>query len=192
MQAITLDVSALGEVSSKQLYRLAQSNDHAHFEQTHKGELVIMLPVCSESGGFNAYITTRLFIWNEKKKLGKVFDSSTGFTLPNGATRSPDSRWIVQERWDNLTKAEKSSFAPICPDFIIELMSSSDRLKEAQDKMIEWRNNGCRLGWLIDTKHENVYIYRDDGSISVLESFDEVAKGEDVLPDFELILVDLR
>ncbi len=192
MESITLDVSVFGNLTNQKLYQLCQINKDIQIERTYKGDLIIMAPTGGGTGRKNIRISARLDNWNRKNKLGVAFDSSTGFTLPNESMRSPDVSWIKAERWEQLTEEEQEGFAPICPDFVIELMSPSDSLKKTQEKMQEWMENGCRLGWLIDRKNENVYIYRANGSISVLESFNGVAPGEDVLPGFELDLRELK
>lgn len=192
MEAITLNVSALGELTPQKLYQLSQNNKDWQIERTYQGDLVIMAPAGSWTSHKNMSIGTHLYLWNKHTKLGLVFESSAGFTLPNGAVRSPDSSWVTLERWEQLTEEEQEGFAPICPDFVIELMSPSDKLNKAQEKMQEWMDNGCRLGWLIDRKQQKLYIYRADGSESVLESFDEIASGEEVLPGFELDLRELK
>ena len=146
-----------------------------------------MSPAGGETGNSNAGLTAQIWIWNESHKLGKVFDSSTGFKLPNGADRSPDASWVKLERWDALTPEQQKKFPPLCPDFVVELMSPSDSLKETQDKMKEYRDNGAVLGWLINRKSRQVEIYRQNQEVEVLESPAAVS-GEDVLPGFILNL----
>jgi Uma2 family endonuclease len=126
-------------------------------------------------------------IWNRRQKLGITFDSSAGFKLPNGANRSPDASWILKEKWETLTLEQKSKFAPICPDFVMELMSPSDSLNLTQSKMQEYRDNGARLGWLINRKDREVEIYRINRPIEVLQS-PATLSSEDVLPEFILDL----
>ncbi|MBO0722502.1 MAG: Uma2 family endonuclease, partial [Blastocatellia bacterium] len=129
-------------------------------EMTSEGEMIIQLPVVTEGGGRNFLLTTRFGSWVEADGSGIGFDSSTGYTLPNGAKRSPDLSWIRRERWDALPARQKSRFARICPDFVVELRSKSDRLKTLQDKMAEYLDNGAQLGWLIDPLEHKVHIYR--------------------------------
>lgn len=191
-EPITLDVSPLGILTDKVLYQLCIINRDMPIERTCKGELVINMPTGSETGNKNSYLTAMLFMWNRIYKLGKVFDSSSGFTLPNKAMRSPDAAWVAIERWQALTPEQQETFAPLCPDFIIELRSRSDRLKTTQAKMEEWMENGCRLGWLIDYSQEKVFIYRANGTINEVESFENTLSGEDILPHFELDLRELR
>ena len=127
-------------------------------------------------------------MWNDNTDLGISFDSSTGFTLPNGAVYSPDASWVSNEKWDGLTQQQREEeFSPLAPDFVVELRSSSDSLKKLQKKMAEYIENGVRLGWLIDPKNKTVEIYRQGKEIEILE-FPETVTGEDILPGFELNL----
>jgi Uma2 family endonuclease len=126
------------DLTDEQFFQLCQKNRDYRFERTASGELLIMLPTGSDSGRRNVKITTQLDTWNSKSNLGEVFDSSTGFTLPNGAERSPNASWVKIERWNALTLEQQEKFAPICPDFVVELRSFSDSLKDLQDKMQEY------------------------------------------------------
>ena len=160
MTALTVNINPIIQLTDEQFYQLCQVNRDLRFERTATGELIIMPPAGGETGNRNAGLTAQLWIWNEQNQLGKVFDSSTGFKLPNGADRSPDVAWVKQERWDNLTQEQKEKFIPMSPDFVIELLSPSDSLKVIQEKMKEYRDNGTRLGWLINPKSQQVEIYR--------------------------------
>jgi Uma2 family endonuclease len=121
-----------------------------------------------------------------------VFDSSTGFRLPNGAIRSPDAAWMAKERWDALSEAQQEKFPPRCPDFVVELKSDSDPQKAAREKMGEWLENGCRLGWLIDPQGQKAYVYRPGQPVAEWEGFTQRLSGEDVLPGFQPDLAMLR
>ena len=156
-------------------------------ELTKEGELIIMPPAFSETGSKNADITADLVIWNRIGKTGKAFDSSSGFTLPNGARRSPDTAWIEQSRWDALTEDERHGFSQICPDFVVELRSSTDRLSAVQKKMHEYLENGAKLGWLLDPKSKRVEIYRPGQEVEIVDNPASLS-GEDVLPEFVLDL----
>src|SRR5581483_11810140 len=92
----------------------------------------------------------QLEAWNKRLRAGVVFDSSAGFRLPNGATRAPDAAWVAISRWRALSQAQRRGFAPLCPDFVIELLSPSDDLDETRAKLAEYIENGAKLGWLID------------------------------------------
>jgi Uma2 family endonuclease len=185
MNAFTIDLSPVIKLTDDQFYELCLKNPDVKFERNAKGELIIMPPTGGETGNCNAEITTDFVIWNRQTKLGKVFDSSTGFKLPNGADRSPDVAWVKQERWDALTPEQKKKFPPISPDFVLELMSPTDTLQKLQEKMREYRSNQVKLGWLIDRKTRRVEIYRQGQEVEILESPTELS-GEDVLPGFVL------
>ena len=147
----------------------------------------MMAPAGGETGGRNANLVTDLNIWARINKQGIVFDSSTGFDLPNGASRSPDAAWVRRERLAQLTASQKRKFLPLCPDFVIELRSATDSLRAAQDKMAEWVANGVELGWLIDPVERNVYVYRPGQPMEKLQNPATIS-GEPVLPDFGLDL----
>ena len=185
-EAVVLNIKNV-ELSDDQFYQLCQINEDWKLEQTAKGELIIMPPVGAISGNresdFNGYI----WLWNLQTKLGKVFSSSTVFTLPNGGKRSPDVACIVNERWESLNIQEKEKFAKICPDFIIELRSRTDSLSRLQEKMQEYLDSGLGLGWLIDPQNQQVEIYRQNQTVEIV-SLPTTLSGEDVLPGFILEL----
>ena len=187
MTTLTLNLNPIIKLTDEQFFQLCQENENIRLERTAKGELIIMSPAGGEASNRNAGLTAQVWIWNEQNKLGKVFDSSTGFKLPNGADRSPDASWVTLERWNALTSEQKKKFPPICPDFVVELMSPSDSLKETQDKMKEYRDNGAGLGWLINRKSRQVEIYRQGAEVELLSS-PATLSGEDVLPGFVLSL----
>jgi len=187
MTTLTLNLNPIIKLTDEQFFQLCQENENIRLERTAKGELIIMSPAGGEASNRNAGLTAQIWIWNEQNKLGKVFDSSTGFKLPNGADRSPDASWVTLERWNALTSEQKKKFPPICPDFVVELMSPSDSLKETQDKMKEYRDNGAGLGWLINRKSRQVEIYRQGAEVELLSS-PATLSGEDVLPGFVLSL----
>ncbi|HAI76212.1 MAG TPA: hypothetical protein DCM08_08180, partial [Microscillaceae bacterium] len=151
----------------------------------------VMAPTGLETGGNNAALIAAIFQWNKQQQLGKVFDSNAGFTLPNGAVRSPDVAFVIQSRWEALSAEDKAKFGHICPDFVIELRSVTDALPNLQAKMQEWIANGCRLAWLIDPAGKQVFIYRADGSVTTQQGFETPLSGEDVLPGLVLDLQDL-
>jgi Uma2 family endonuclease len=187
MTAITLNLNPIIKLTDEQFFQLCQENDNIRLERTEAGELIIMSPAGGETGNRNAGLTAQVWIWNEQNKLGEVFDSSTGFKLPNGANRSPDAAWVKLERWKALTPEQKKKFPPLCPDFVVELLSPSDSLKETQDKMKEYRDNGALLGLLINRKNRQVEIYRPGAEVEVLDNPTQVL-CESVLPGFVLNL----
>ena len=146
-----------------------------------------MAPAGSESGWRNGKLTMRLGAWAEADGTGEFFDSSTGYTLPNGAVRAPDASWIVRDRWLALPLLARKRFAPICPDFVVEITSPSDTLKIAREKMLEYLDQGVRLGWLLDPEHALVEIYRSGRPVETLNR-PAALSGEDVLPGFVLDL----
>ena len=146
-----------------------------------------MPPTGSNTGRRNSSIIIQLGIWNNKSNNGIVFDSSTGFRLPKGSTRSPDVSWVKKSRWDSLSTEEQDSYAPICPEFVVELRSPTDNLKTLQNKMLEYLNNGLVLGWLIDPINKLVEIYRQGQKPEILNNPDSLS-GEDLLSGFNLDL----
>lgn len=175
-------------VTQKQFAALAAANRDLRLERTSQGELIVNPPTGWETGERNRSLTGQLDRWYEDNEdLGKAFDSSTAFILPNGAIRSPDASWVSRERWEALTSEQKGTFANICPDFVVELRSSSDRLAPLQAKMKEYIDNGALLGWLIDPQQRRVGIYRPELAVEVLENPAELS-GEGVLPGFVLNL----
>ncbi|BAZ39532.1 hypothetical protein NIES4101_54860 [Calothrix sp. NIES-4101] len=187
MTAITINLNHIIKLTDEQFYQLCRNNPEIKFERNSNGEIVIMPPTGGETGKINSEINTDFGIWNRQAKLGVLFDSSTCFQLPNGANRSPDVSWISNERWNTLTTEEQEKFPPIAPDFVLELMSPTDSLKETQAKMQEYMSNGVRLGWLINRKLHQVEIYRLGKPVEVLDNPTQLS-GEDVLPEFILDL----
>ena len=187
MIAATINFNAIAKITDDQFYQLCRENPDVKFERNAQGEIIVMTPTGGETGNYNSEINADFVIWNRQTKLGVCFDSSTCFKLPSGANRSPDVSWIKQERWDTLTLEQKQKFPPISPDFVLELMSPTDSLKDTQDKMQEYMNNGVKLGWLINRKTRRVEIYRQGQEKEVLECPTELS-GEDILPGFVLNL----
>ena len=183
---VTLKMGDL--MSEEEFFQFCQMNDTLEFERDSQGNIILMSPTGSFTGGFNSRILIELGIWNKENQLGQVFDSSTGFTLPNGAVRSPDVSWIRNERWNSLSKEQQEGFAPVCPDFVIEIRSKSDDPKYLLNKMEEYITNGTLLGWLIDRFENKVYIYRPGIDVEVHNSLHTVLSGESALPEFKLDL----
>jgi Uma2 family endonuclease len=187
MTALTLNLNSLIKLTREQFYQLCEENPDLKLERNAQGELIIMPPTGGETGRSNSGINAQIWFWNEQNQLGEVFDSSTGYTLPNGAERSPDVSWVEKSRWDALTKEQKEKFIPLCPDFVIEILSPSDSLSKTQQKMQEYMSNGCRLGWLINRKKQEVEIYRPQQEVEIL-TLPSTISGENVLPGFLLNL----
>jgi len=164
-----------------QLLRFCQLNRDLQIERTAEGDLILMSPATPDSGWRNAQIILQLGLWAEQDGTGIVFDSSSGFTLPNTAMRAPDAAWIRSERWQALSTEDKQRFSPICPDFVIELRSPSDSLKDLRNKMSEYIDSGSILGWLIDPSTHIVYVYRPDRSEEILGD-PSILSGDPELP----------
>jgi Uma2 family endonuclease len=185
MTAFTIDLSPIVQLNRVEFQKLCAANPDMKLERSTQGKLIVMSPTGGETGNWNSQINGELYLWNRQTKAGKCFDSSTGFSLPNGGDRSPDAAWIPLYRWEALTPTQKQGFLPLCPDFIIELLSPSDSWQQGQQKMDEYISNGCRLGWLIQPKNKRVAIYRQGKEVEILE-LPTFLSGEDVLPDFML------
>ncbi|MFN7414079.1 MAG: Uma2 family endonuclease [Dolichospermum sp.] len=187
MTAVILQIPQSLKFTDDKFVEMVAANKDLRLELSSQGELSIMSPTGGETGDRNLELGGQVWFWNRQNGLGKAFDSSTGFKLPNGATRSPDVSWIKIERWNALTPEQRKRFLPLCPDFVIELVSESDDLADTQAKMREYIANGLRLGWLINPKNKQVEIYRPNQEIEVLQSPLSLS-GEDVLPGFILDL----
>ena len=184
-----LSVRAI-KLTDEQFAQLCQENPELRLELTAERELVIMPPTGSETGLRNGRITYLLVAWADKDGTGISFDSSTGFTLPNGAIRSPDASWVKREKWEALSKDQREGFAPLCPDFVIELRSRTDLPSDLHAKLQEYIDNGARLGWLVDPLDKRVYVYRPDRPVEVWDDPVSVS-GDPVLPGFELQMKEL-
>jgi Uma2 family endonuclease len=174
-------------VSKQAFWRLCRDNPDLRLERSARGELIVMAPAGAETGHRNAGLTAQLWNWSRRNGSGLSFDSSTGFTLPNGAIRSPDASWIVRERWEALSTEAREKFAPICPDFVVELRSPSDDLTKLRDKMREYLDQGARLAWMLDPRTSEVEVYRPGRAVETIKRPMTLA-GEDVLPAFVLDL----
>jgi Uma2 family endonuclease len=174
-------------MTDDELFEVCRMNAEWQIERTAKGELIFMPPAGGDTGSQNSQLNRLLGNWAEADGTGIVFDSSTGFTLPSGATRSPDAAWIRLPRWDALTPDERRKFPPLCPDFVVELRSPSDALDVLQEKMDEYIANGAALGWLIDPDERKVYVYQPDATVVCLEDPAQIA-GDPVLRGFVLDL----
>ncbi|MEO1005760.1 MAG: Uma2 family endonuclease [Cyanobacteria bacterium J06638_38] len=187
----TLNLKALTDsISDRALEQLCLENPDLRFETDQYGKLIVMSPTGSESGKRNGDLFGQIWYWNRQSKLGVVFDSSTGFKLFNGAIRSPDVSWIPLNRWNSLRDQQKRGFAPIDPDFVIELLSLTDQLSETQQKMMEYLDCGIKLGWLINPDAKEVEIYRNGQDQQVLNNPSSLS-GEDILPGLTVDLAEI-
>lgn len=182
---LPLQVPTTLRVSDEQFLEFVKANPELRLEGTASGKLVAMAPTGSQSGHYNSELTVDIGLWNRQRCSGKVFDSSTGFRLPTGAIRSPDVAWLAQSRWDALE--QQRGFAPLCPDFVIELVSPSDDVATVRAKMVEYPDNGCRLGWLMDPQTRTVEIYRPGHPVETVP-FSQPLVEEEVLSGLALNL----
>jgi Uma2 family endonuclease len=185
---LPIDLSALttvSKMSDQQFYDFCRTNPDLRIERNAHGEIIIMPPAFADTGNRNGRVFGQLYIWSAADGTGEAFDSSSGFTLPNGATRSLDAAWILSDRWNALPSEQQASFAPIAPDFVVELRSSNDTLVSLKEKMVEYIANGVRLGLLIDRRNCQVHVYRPDREPEILDHLESVS-CEPEMPGFAL------
>ena len=184
-----LNTRALGNLTEEEFMNFCKDNPDLRIEKNADGNILVMSPTSSETGLFNSNVLGELVVWNKKTGQGYVFDSSTGFTLPNSAIRSPDASLILKDKWKALPKSEKSRFAHICPDFVIELVSASDNPAEVHKKMTEWIEQGASLGWILNFESRRAWIYDRAGHKE--HPFDQVLRGTYPVEGFELLLPEM-
>jgi Uma2 family endonuclease len=187
----TLKGRYIERMTDEEFFHFCQDNKGFKFERTSEGQIILMSPTTFITGDRNSEIISQLRNWNKKYKLGRAVDSDTGFYLNNQAMRNPDAAWVSNERLKQIPEEELDRFPHLCPDFIVELRSKGDNLRELKAKMNEWMENGCRLGWLIDADEEVVYVYHNQTE-TIHKGFDTPLSGEPVLPGFTLVLSELR
>ncbi len=181
----------LRKMSEQEFYEFCRRNPDLSLELTSEGDLLIMPPTGGKTGIRNAILIMRLTAWALADKSGRAFDSSTLFTLPNGAKRSPDFSWLGNERWSALTEDEQERFPPVCPDFVVELRSPTDTLKNLRRKMEEYITNGAQLGWLIDPQERRVYVYRPGAAVPEELEDPQTVSGAPLLRGLELELKEI-
>jgi len=185
---IVLRLSPVARMTDRQFLQFCSMNGDLRIERAANGDLIVMPPASGESSYLNFGIAVQLGNWAQRDGSGVCFDSSGGFTLPNKSILSPDASWVPKAKLAHLSKREKSrGFPPLCPDFVIELRSASDRLPVVQQKMRDYIANGARLGWLIDPRTQKVHVYRPREAVKVLNKPRRL-KGDPVLPGFVLDL----
>lgn len=190
-EKITLSFKNVEGFTDEEFYYFCMDNPEWKFERNAQGQISLMPNTGGKTGLINAELNFQVKSWNKSKKIGVVFDSSTAFRLPDTSVKSPDVAWIAKDRWEKLTEKEQIQFPPLCPDFLIELMSETDRLDDCQTKMQAWMDNGCKLAWLIDPKNRKTWIYRPQQAAEVIEGFTQMLSGEGILEGFELNLSEI-
>lgn len=185
--SVLVRMRPLFEMNDEQFEEFCRLNRDLRIEMTAEGDLLIMPPTFSRTGNRNFKLIQQLGLWTDTDGTGVGFDSSALFVLPNGAKRSPDASWVSKSRLASLTEEERAKFLPLCPDFVVELRSSSDSLAELHEKMREYIGNGARLGWLLDPTTRSVHVYREGGAIEEIKDAERVG-GEPLLTGFVLDL----
>lgn len=192
MEKFEINIDAFGRLSEEEFFHFCRDNDHLRIERDSTGKIVVMSPTGSKSGNRNFNLNVSLGIWNQTHQKGYLFDSSAGFTLPNGATRSPDVSFVLKEKWEALTEEQQERFAPLCPDFVIELRSKNDNLQDLHAKMEEYIRNGASFGWLIDPYEKKIYIYdqadkQRDTMFEIHDQFNAALEGRYFMQDFSIV-----
>ncbi len=191
MTVLPINLSSLvGKISDHELELIARDNPDARIETDSQGQVIFMPPTGGETGDRNLELAFQVKLWNKQNKLGKVFDSSTGFRLSNGAVRSPDVSWVSLVAWNSLTKEQRRKYLPIDPEFVIELMSPTDVLNDSRYKMQEYMNCGVKLGWLINPDEMQVEIYRQGKEPEILEQ-PKTLSGEEIMPNLVIDLSEI-
>jgi Uma2 family endonuclease len=187
---LTIHLSPALDLTDEQFFELCQINADLRLERNAKGDIIVMPPTGGETSNRNSEINRQLGNWAKRHGSGVAFESSAGFTLPNGANRSPDAAWVSRARLSQLTAEQKKKFIPLCPDFVVELMSPTDSLAALQAKLVEYLDNGAQLGWLIHPEAKRVYVYRPGAALEELKDPNYVS-GDPELPGFRLDLQDI-
>ena len=193
-EPLLFDDPYMNRMSEDEFFDFCQRYRKWGIERNAQQQILMMAPTFSLTGKRNARLITQLGIWWDKHpEAGEIFDSNAGFTLPNGAVRSPDASWVPAAQWHALPPAQQEKFAHVCPPFVVELRSKTDSLRVLLDKMEEYRTNGTALGWLLSCDDETAYIFRA-GKVGyeTVTGFKRELSGEDVLTGFKLNLRKLR
>ena len=189
MEKVVLHYAEDLRLNDEEFFRFCQDNPELKFERTKNGDIIFMALTGGETGRLNTSLNFEIELWNRQARFGVVFDSSTGFRLPDSSVKSPDVAVVAAHRWEILAPEQRKKFVPICPDFVLELKSPSDSLKEAKQKMTEWIENGCRLAWLLDPENQTAHVYRPASEPEEITGFTgRKLSGQDVLPGLELDL----
>lgn len=174
--------------SDEEFFTLCAANPELRLEKDKYGNIILMSPTGLNTSRLNSKLLARVEIWNDTANAGQIFDSNGAFTLPDGSVRAADVAFVFNEKWNKLSEEEQEKFGKVCPDFVIELRSKSDSMKELQEKMDIWVTNGVPLAWLINPKNQEVHIYKMNQPTEIVKGFDKIISGEPILKGFELDL----
>lgn len=192
MEIIVLKDEFTSRLTDEQFFWFCQQNKDQRIERNSNHEIIIMSPVTSRSGNHSGEIFRQLANWSVLNGKGIHFDSSAGFTLPDKSVFSPDASWISNDKWNALTEEDKDRFAPVCPEFVIEVRSKTDSLDDLKKKMELWLQNGSQLAWLIDPREKTSYLYHPKKSVEIIKGLDKKLMGEEPVSGFILDLSLLR
>lgn len=189
MEPIVLRFASNKQFSDDELFDFCVANDGLRIERNRKNELVIMSPFGSLTSNILMRINRELLSWlDEHPDAGYLFESSAGFKLNDGSVLSADGAFVEKKKWEDLTRMQQEKFAPVCPDFVIEVRSPSDSINQLKQKMQDWISNGCQLAWLIDPINKNAYMYTQQGVVKSASTFDDFLTGLEILPGLKLEL----
>jgi Uma2 family endonuclease len=193
MEAVVLKDSITGSMSDHEFFRFCLENKDLRIERNSNLEIIILSPVTTKYSFYSGAVYVQLYNWNACEKKGIAFDSSAGFTLRDRSVLSPDASWVSREVWNSLSEEDQNRFAPICPEFVVEVRSKTDAIEDLKTKMRVWITNGSKLGWLIDPTEKTTHIFKADGTEKLISGFDnQKIKGESPIEGFELDLNELR
>ncbi len=192
MESSTLKTPVLDRLTEAEFARFCLDHRDLRIERNRDGAIAIKPPVFTESGFLNAEFLGQLADWNHRWQAGRVGDSSTGYTLPDRSVWAPSASWVAEERWQALAPDDRRRFARICPDFVMELAPTSDRLPALLTRVHDWLGAGVRLAWLIVPSTETVYVFEPPHPPRLVQGFDQNLSGDPVLPGFVLELQELR
>ncbi len=188
METIILKDRVTSSMTDEEFLWFCFENKDLRIERNSNLEIKIMSQVTTKSNYGSGAAFAQLYMWSIQTKKGYVFGSSTGFTLPDRSVFSPDASWVSNEKWSALSDDDKDRFAPICPEFIIEVRSKSDSLEDLQKKMLVWITNGAQSAWLIDPIEKTSYLYRPNQNVELVRGLETKIEGEGPINGFILDL----
>lgn len=193
MDSITLKGKITESFTDEEFFWFCQENKDLRIERNSNLEIIIMSPVTTRSSFSSGAIFGQLYAWNLISNKGIVFDSSSGFTMPDRSVLSPDVSWVSKEKFQLLSEEEKDRFAPICPEFVIEVRSKSDSIEELKKKMQVWIANGAEEAWLVDPIEQVTYLRLANANTEeIVKGFNQKIESRGKLKGFVLDLSLIR